>query len=70
MLFKQDYDYENKNIFSHSNDTNGIIKESKKVPVVFYNHLLINNENNERYNATSFNNNNNGKILTFIYYAP
>ena len=69
-LFMDNYDYENKNIFSYSNDTNGIIKESKKIPNVFYNHLLINNENNERYINTSLNKNNNGKLLTFIFYAP
>ena len=69
-LFIHDYEYENKNIFSHSNDTGGEIKESKKISIVFYNHLLINNENNERYIVTSMNKNNSGKLSTFIFYTP
>ena len=69
-LFIHDYDYENKNIFSHSNDTSGNIKESKKIPNIFFNHLLINKENNERYITTSLNKSNKGKLLTFIFYAP
>ena len=69
-LFMDNYDYENKNIFSYSNDTDGIIKETKKIPNVFYNHLLISNENNKRYIYTSLNKNNNGKLLTFIFYTP
>ena len=69
-LFMHNYDYENKNIFSHSNDTSGNIKESKKIPNVFYNHLLINNESNERYITTSLNKSNHGKLLTFIFYTP
>ena len=47
-LFLKDYDYENKNIFSHSNDTDGFIIESKKISNVFYNHLLINKKNKDR----------------------
>ena len=69
-LFMDIYDYKNKNIFSHSNDTSGNIKESKKIPNIFYNHLLINKENNKRYTTTSFNKNNHGKLTTFIFYSP
>ena len=69
-LFIHDYDYENKNIFSHLNETVGNIIESKKIPNIFYNHLLINKEKNERYITTSLNKNNHGKLLTFLYYAP
>ena len=69
-LFIGNYNYENKNIFSHSNNTGGNIKESKKIPNNFYNHLLINNEKNERYITTSLNKNNRGKLSTFIFYAP
>ena len=69
-LFIHDYDYENKNIFSHSNEISGIIKESKKISNVFYNHLLVNKENNEKYITTSLNKNNDGKLSTFIFYAP
>ena len=69
-LFIHDYDYENKNIFSHSNETAGDILESKKIPNIFYNHLLINKDKNERYITTSLNKNNHGKLLTFLYYAP
>ena len=69
-LFKQNYDYKNENNFSHSNDTYGIIKEPKKVPNVFYNHLLLNNKNNERFTTISFNKNIKGKVVTFIFYAP
>ena len=69
-LFMHHYGYENKVFFSYSNDTNGIIEESKKIPNIFYNHLLINNENSERYVTTSFNKNCNGKLSTFIFYAP
>ena len=67
-LFMDNYDYENKNIFSHSNYAYGNIKESKKIPNIFYNHLLINNENNGRYITTSLNKNNYGKLSTFIFY--
>ena len=69
-LFMHDYGYEKNNIFSHSNDTSGNIKESKKIPNIFFNHLLINKGNNERYIITSLNKRNNGKLLTFIFYAP
>ena len=69
-LFMDIYDYENKNIFSHSNDTCGIIKESKKIPNIFYDHLLVNNENDKRYITTSFNKNKRGKVSTFVYFAP
>ena len=69
-LFMNNYDYENKNIFSHSNDTCANIKESKKIPHIFYDHLLINNENNESYITTSFNKRNHGKLSTFIFYVP
>ena len=69
-LFLHHYDYENKNIFSYSNDTDGIIKESKKISNIFCNHLLINKENNKRYITTSLNSNNDGKLSTFIFYAP
>ena len=68
-LFIHNYNYENKNIFSHSNNICGNIKESKKIPNIFYNHLLINNENNGRYITTSLNKNNNGKLTTFIFYT-
>ena len=69
-LFMDNYDYENKNIFSHSNDTNGNIKGSKKIPNIFYNHLLINNVNNEKFINTSLNKRSFGKISTFIFYTP
>ena len=69
-LFLHHYDYENKNIFSYSNNTDGIIEESKKISNAFYNHLLINNEDNKRYITTSLNKNNDGKLSTFIFYAP
>ena len=69
-LFMDNYDYENKNIFSHSNNTGGNIKGSKKIPCVFYHHLLINNENNERYITASLNKRSHGKLSTFIYYTP
>ena len=68
-LFKKNNDYKNKNNFFNSNDTYGIIKEPK-VPNVFYNHLLFNNKNNERYTTISFNKNIKGKVVTFIFYAP
>ena len=69
-LFLKDYDYENKNIFSHSNDTGGFIIESKKISNVFYNHLLINKKNNKRYIITSLNKKNKGKLLTLLFYTP
>ena len=69
-LYIQKYNYENENVFSHSNNTSGIIKESKKVPNVFYNHLVINNKSNERYLTVSINKRNKGKLLKLIYYAP
>ena len=69
-LFMNNYDYENKNIYSHSNDTCANIKGSKKISHIFYDHLLINNENNESYITTSFNKRNHGKLSTFIFYTP
>ena len=68
-LFLDIYDYENKNIFSHSNDNCGNIKETKKIPIIFYNHLLINNRNNERYITSSLNKRSHGKLSTFLYYT-
>ena len=69
-LYIQKYNYENENDFSYSNDTSGIIKESKKLQNVFYNHLVISNKRNERYTTVSINKRNKGKLLKFIYYAP
>ena len=69
-LFMEKYDYENKNIFSHSNDTGGYIKKSKKTPHIFYNHLLINNVSNERFITTSLNKRSRGKLLTLIFFSP
>ena len=69
-LFMDIYDYESKNIFSHSNGTCGNIKETKKIPNIFYDHLLINNGNKEKYITASLNKRNHGKLSTFIYYAP
>ena len=69
-LFMDIYNYENRNIFSHLNNTCGNIKETKKVPNIFNNHLLINNGDNERYITASLNKRNQGKLSTFIYYAP
>ena len=69
-LFMDNYNYENKNIFSHSNKTGGNIKESKKIPNIFYNHILVNNESNRRYTTISFNKNNHGKLSTILFYTP
>ena len=69
-LFMEKYDYENKNIFSHSNDTSGNIKESKKTPHFFYDHLLIKNVNNERFITTSLNKRGHKKLLTLIFFSP
>ena len=71
-LFLHEFDYENKNVFSHLNDSFGSINESKKVPNIFYNHLFINkkNNNNGRYVLTSINKRHYEKELTYLYYAP
>ena len=69
-LYIQKYNYENENIFSHSNDTSGIIKDSKNVPNTFYNHLVINNKSNEKYATVSINKRDKGKLVKFIFYAP
>ena len=72
QLFLHAFDYENINTFSLLNDSIGKINESKKVPIVFYNHLFIHNENNnnKRYVLTSMNKRHNEKALTLLYYAP
>ena len=70
-FFLHAFDYENINTFSLLNDSIGKINESKKVPIVFYNHLFIHNENNnKRYVLTSMNKRHNEKALTLLYYAP
>ena len=66
-LFLHDYDYQSKNVFSHLNDTVGVVNESKKIANVFYDHLLIKNEKD--YIHVSSNKRNNEKLLTVIYYS-
>ena len=69
-LYLHDYDYENKNIFSYSNETNGNINEEKKVPNIFYNHLLTNKTNGKINITTSMNQRHLEKLVTFVYYMP
>ena len=69
-LFLHEYNYENKNIFSHSNETNGDINEKEMIPNIFYNHLLINKTKGRINVTTSMNQRNLEKLLTVIYYIP
>ena len=70
-LFFYEFNYENTNVFSHLNDSYGKINESKKVPNIFYNHLLNHKENiGNRYVLTSISKRNYEKVLTYLYYAP
>ena len=66
-FYFKDYGYENKNVFSHLNDSIGSVNETKKIENIFYNHLLINNEKNNI--RTSTNIRNDEKLLTVIYYS-
>ena len=71
QLYFRDYLYENKNIFSNLNGSIGDININKNVKNSFYNHLMINkNDNKSNYLITSVNRRVCAKLFTYIYYSP
>lgn len=70
-LFLHDFIYENKSI-SSINDTYGDLNENKKIPHIFYRHLLLNTKPNKKTNYLKLSTNQrfHGKVLTLLYYKP
>ena len=70
--FDQKFRLENKNTFSHLNESLGSIK-NEKIPNIFLNHLLlkiINKNNEENYISVSLNKRKKSKNTLLIYYSP
>ena len=70
-LYNNNYTLSENNIRYFSN-RNYFSKINKfKIPIVFYNHLMIKkSENNNFYITTSITKRTKGKLLTYIYYYP
>ena len=70
-LYITNYKYENENDFSSLNNALGKLKKTKRVPNIFYNHLIVCNQFNvdEKYSRTSINKRYHGKVLTIVYYS-
>ena len=70
-LYLNNYKYENENDFSCLNNTLGKLKKNKRVPNIFYNHLIVCSQFNDdkKYSRTSTNKRYHGKVLTIIYYS-
>ena len=75
-LFFHDYDYNyNDKLIEKSNETFGKLNK-ETIPVAFYNHLVISEENKKlvnnkpKYCRTSLTQRNKNKMLTVIYYSP
>ena len=74
-LFNGEYNLDNKNIVSNSNREAYVKLNKGKMPISFYNHLIININNKKIINKnksfkSSFTYRNNKIILTHIYYSP
>ena len=70
--FDQKFRLENKNTFSHLNESLGSIK-NEKIPNIFLNHLLlkiINKNNEEKYISVSLSKRKKSKNTLLIYYSP
>ena len=70
--FDQKFRLENKNTFSHLNESLGSIK-NEKIPNIFLNHLLlkiINKNNEENYISVSLSKRKKSKNTLLIYYSP
>jgi hypothetical protein len=73
-LFFHDYNFSDK-LIEKSNETFGKLNR-EIIPVAFYNHLVINEENKKlvnnknKYCRTSLTQRNKNKMLTVIYYSP
>ena len=70
--FDQKFRLENKNTFSHLNESLGSVK-NEKIPNIFLNHLLlkiINKNNEENYISVSLSKRKKSKNTLLIYYSP
>lgn len=73
-LFSHLYIFNNKKTLCKENE-NFLIKQKGRIPNVFYNHFLINNniynfDNKYNYNKISMTQRNKNKLITIIYYTP
>ena len=73
-LFLHIYNLKIINILFKNNETVGIINKGN-IPIVFFNHLMIDEKhlmfNNKcKYNRVSLTQRNKKKLLTIIYYSP
>ena len=73
-LFLHIYNLRNRNILFKNNETVGILNKGN-IPIVFFNHLMIEekyvifNNNKCKYNRISLTQRNKNKLLTIIYYS-
>jgi hypothetical protein len=73
-IFFHDYSFNDK-LMLNSDETFGKLNQGT-IPVVFYNHLMISEENQNfiykknKYFRTSATQRNKNKLLTIIYYSP
>ena len=65
-----EFNLQNKNIVDKkSNETFGELNKGT-IPIIFYNHLLINENKKNKYFKSSITQKNKKKLLTIIYYSP
>ena len=74
IMYSHDYNLENNTPMDKGSETLGNMNRDR-VPVCFYNHLMICNNNKivkykNKYSKTSLTQRNKNKLLTIIYYSP